>query len=92
MQPRLHHVSGAWVAKSRGQFDQGWDKLREETFARQKALGVIPSDAVLTPRDNALVVWIWEGTVTGSLDELTMQNGIPLTDEIQLQLSERCDV
>ena len=46
--------------------------------------------------DNTLIVWIWgdngaslEGTVTGSFNELTMQNGIPLTDEMQLQLSER---
>ena len=45
--------------------------------------------------DNTLVVWIWgdngasmEGTITGSFNELTMQNGIPLTDEMQLQLSE----
>ena len=46
--------------------------------------------------DNTLVFWIWgdngasmEGTITGSFNELTMQNGIPLTDEMQLQLSER---
>ena len=140
-----HHVSEAWAAKYKGKFDQGWDKLREETFARQKALGVIPADAELTARDeafpawddvpdklkpfyarqmevyagfsenadynvgrvidaidelgeleNTLVLWIWgdngasmEGTITGSFNELTMQNGIPLSDEMQLQLSER---
>ena len=46
--------------------------------------------------DNTLVFWIWgdngasmEGTITGSFNELTMQNGIPLTDEMQLQLAER---
>ena len=46
--------------------------------------------------DNTLVLWIWgdngasmEGTITGSFNELTMQNGIPLTDEMQLQLAER---
>ena len=46
--------------------------------------------------ENTLVFWIWgdngasmEGTITGSFNELTMQNGIPLTDEMQLQLSER---
>ena len=130
-----HHVSEQWAAKYKGKFDQGWDKLREETFARQKKLGVIPADAELTPRDealpawddlpdklkafyarqmevyagysenadhnvgrvidaieelgeldNTLVLWIWgdngaslEGTITGSFNELTMQNGIPLT-------------
>ena len=126
-------------------FDQGWDKLREETFARQKEIGVVPADAELTPRDaafpawddvpdklkafyarqmevyagfsenadhnvgrvidaveelgeldNTVILWIWgdngasmEGTITGSFNELTMQNGIPLTDEMQLQLAER---
>ena len=140
-----HHVAKDWADKYKGKFDQGWDKLREETFARQKELGVIPADAELTPRDpafpawadvpdklkplyarqmevyagysenadhnvgrvidaveelgeldNTLIIWIWgdngasmEGTVTGSFNELTMQNGIPLSDEMQLQLSER---
>ena len=140
-----HHVSSEWADKYKGKFDQGWDKLREETFARQKELGVIPADAELTARDeafpawdgladdlkrfyarqmevyagfsenadhnvgrvidaidelgeldNTVILWIWgdngasmEGTITGSFNELTMQNGIPLTDEMQLQLSER---
>ena len=39
-----HHVPEEWSAKYKGKFDQGWDKLREETFARQKELGVIPPD------------------------------------------------
>jgi arylsulfatase A-like enzyme len=140
-----HHVSQTWADKYKGKFDQGWDKLREQTFARQKDLGVIPPDAELTLRDEAfpawddvpdklkgyyarqmevyagfsenadhnvgrvidaieelgelddtLVIWIWgdngasmEGTITGSFNEMTMQNGIPLTDEMQLQLAER---
>ena len=45
-----HHVPKDWIAKYKGKFDGGWDKLREETFDRQKKLGVIPADAVLTPR------------------------------------------
>ena len=45
-----HHVPKEWIDKYKGQFDQGWDKLREETLARQKKLGVIPTDAVLTAR------------------------------------------
>ena len=140
-----HHVARSWADRYRGKFDQGWDKLREETFARQKELGVIPANAELTPRDavipawddvpdklkafyarqmevyagfsenadfnvgrvidaiddlgeleDTVVIWIWgdngasmEGTVTGSFNEMTMQNGIPLTDEMQLQLAER---
>jgi arylsulfatase A-like enzyme len=140
-----HHVAAAWASKYKGKFDQGWDRLREEVFARQKALGVIPADAELTPRDdafpawddvparlkayyarqmevyagysenadynvgrvidaieelgelhNTLIMWVWgdngasmEGTITGSFNEMTMQNGIPLSDEMQLQLVER---
>ena len=45
-----HHVSKDWIDKQKGRFDQGWDKVREETFARQKKLGIIPADAVLTAR------------------------------------------
>jgi arylsulfatase A-like enzyme len=45
-----HHVPKAWIDKYKGRFDQGWDKLRGETFERQKTLGVIPADAVLTAR------------------------------------------
>ena len=43
-----HHVPKEWADKYKGKFDQGWDKLREETFARQKKLGVIPADCQLT--------------------------------------------
>jgi arylsulfatase len=52
-----HHVPKACADKYKGQFDQGWDKLREETFARQKALGVIPADTKLTPREPAFPAW-----------------------------------
>ena len=45
-----HHVPVEWSAKYKGRFDQGWDRLREETLARQKALGVVPADAELTAR------------------------------------------
>ena len=137
-----HQVAVDWSEKYRGKFDQGWDVLREEIFERQKQLGVIPPDAVLTPRpdelpawdslsdsekklyarqmevyagyqentdsnigrlldaveemgelDNTLVIYIFgdngasmEGTITGSFNELTMQNGIALTAEQQLSL------
>jgi len=137
-----HHVTREWSERYKGAFDQGWDRLREETFARQKRLGVIPADAELTPRpdampawdsldethkrlyarqmevyagysanvdwnigrvidaieemgdlDNTLVIYIWgdngasmEGTLSGTFNELTTMNGVPLTDEQQLQL------
>ena len=137
-----HHVRTEWSDKYAGAFDQGWDELREETFARQKELGVVPADAELTERseampawdslnenqkrvyarqmevyagycenadwnvgrvidaieemgelDNTIVIYIWgdngasmEGTLSGTFNELTTLNGIPLTDEQQLQL------
>ncbi|MBB4199803.1 arylsulfatase [Rhodoblastus sphagnicola] len=52
-----HHVPQEWIDKYKGQFDQGWDKLREENFARQKTLGVIPANAELTPRPEGLPAW-----------------------------------
>jgi arylsulfatase len=52
-----HHVPKEWIAKYKGQFSGGWDKLREETFARQKKLGVIPANAKLTPRPKEIPAW-----------------------------------
>jgi arylsulfatase A-like enzyme len=52
-----HQVPKEWSDKYKGKFDQGWDKLREETFARQKQLGVVPANAKLTPRDPAFSAW-----------------------------------
>ena len=46
-----------WSDKYKGKFDQGWDQLREETFARQKDLGVIPQDAELTARPAEIPAW-----------------------------------
>jgi arylsulfatase A-like enzyme len=52
-----HHVPPEWADRYRGQFDDGWDVLRERTFARQKELGVIPADAGLTGRPAELTAW-----------------------------------
>jgi arylsulfatase A-like enzyme len=52
-----HHVPKEWIDKYKGRFDQGWDKLREEIFARQKELGVIPGDAELTKRPEEIPAW-----------------------------------
>lgn len=51
------HVPPEWIERYRGKFDQGWDKLREEIFARQKRLGVIPPDTELTPRPPQFPAW-----------------------------------
>jgi arylsulfatase A-like enzyme len=52
-----HHVPTEWADKYAGKFDQGWDVLREETFARQKQLGVIPADCRLTARHKEIPAW-----------------------------------
>jgi arylsulfatase A-like enzyme len=52
-----HHVPKDWADKYAGQFDDGWDALRERTFTRQKELGVIPADAELTRRHDEIPAW-----------------------------------
>ncbi|MFD1505055.1 arylsulfatase [Georgenia yuyongxinii] len=52
-----HHVPKEWADRYRGEFDDGWDALRESTFARQKELGVIPEDAELTARHEEIPAW-----------------------------------
>jgi len=52
-----HHVPKEWIVKYKGKFDQGWDKLREETLARQKRLGVVPADTKLAPKPEAIKDW-----------------------------------
>jgi len=52
-----HHVPKEWADKYKGKFDDGWDQVREATFARQKALKVIPSDCELTLRHKEIPAW-----------------------------------
>ena len=52
-----HHVPKTWIDKYKGRFDQGWDKLREETLARQKKLGIVPENAKLTARPKEIPSW-----------------------------------
>ncbi len=52
-----HHAPKDWIAKYKGQFDQGWDKVREETLARQIKLGIVPSGTQLTKRPEQIPAW-----------------------------------
>jgi arylsulfatase len=52
-----HHVPKEWADKYKGQFDKGWDKVRTETFERQKKLGVIPSNTQLAPKPADIKGW-----------------------------------
>ncbi|MFN3874568.1 MAG: arylsulfatase [Flavobacteriales bacterium] len=134
------HAPKEWIDRFKGQFDQGWDKVREETLRRQKELGVVPPSTKLTPRpaeipawnsltadekrlyarhqevfagflahtdheigrllaavqalpdgDNTLIIYIAgdngpsaEGTLTGTVNNMMTQNGIP--DDVPSQL------
>ena len=52
-----HHVTPEWVEPYRGRFDAGWDRLREEIFERQLAMGVVPPGTVLTERPPWVEPW-----------------------------------
>jgi len=52
-----HHAPKDWIEKYKGKFDSGWLKLREETFTRQKEMGVIPQNAQLAPMPDDIKDW-----------------------------------
>jgi len=52
-----HHAPKAYADRYKGQFDGGWDALRDEVFARQKKLGVVPRNAELTKRPKEIPSW-----------------------------------
>jgi arylsulfatase A-like enzyme len=52
-----HHVSKEWADKYKGKFDQGWDKVREETLRRQKKMGIIPKNTELAPPNEGVQKW-----------------------------------
>ena len=51
------HVNQEWIDKFKGQFNQGWEKVREETIARQKKKGIVPKNTDLTPRPDSIQAW-----------------------------------
>jgi len=52
-----HQAPPEFIAKYSGKFDQGWDKVREETLARQKVLGIFPQTTELSPRPEPIPAW-----------------------------------
>ena len=51
------HAPRSYIDKYRGRFDAGWDAVRQETYERQKQMGVIPKDTVLPPRNPGIQAW-----------------------------------
>jgi arylsulfatase A-like enzyme len=52
-----HHVSKEWADRYKGKFDQGWDKVREETLRRQKSMGIVPQNTELAPPNEGVQKW-----------------------------------
>ena len=52
-----HQVPETYIERYEGQYDAGWDVIREQRFNKQKELGIIPSDATLAPREEAVPAW-----------------------------------
>lgn len=52
-----HHAPKEWIAKYKGKFDMGWDKLREVTLARQIEMGIVPKGTKLAPKPADLPNW-----------------------------------
>jgi arylsulfatase len=52
-----HHVPRKWADKYKGKFDDGWDKIRQQTFDRQKAMGLIPKNTKLPPKPKDIKNW-----------------------------------
>jgi arylsulfatase len=52
-----HHVSKEWSDKYKGQFDKGWDVIREETVKKMKSIGIIPENTNLAPKPEDIKDW-----------------------------------
>jgi arylsulfatase len=52
-----HHAPRDWIERFAHSFDQGWDMLREQTFERQKKLGIVPAHTALSPRPEPVQAW-----------------------------------
>ena len=51
------HAPKKYIERYKGKFDKGWDKVREETLARQKQMGIVPANTVLPPRNPDIKAW-----------------------------------
>ncbi len=68
-----HHVPKEYIDRYKGKFDQGWDALNAETFARQKQMGVIPASAQLTKRPKEIPSWDSQTTDQKKLEARQME-------------------
>ena len=52
-----HHVAKKYIEMYKGKFDKGWDRVREETLARQKQMGIVPPNTQLAKRNSDVKAW-----------------------------------
>jgi arylsulfatase len=86
-----HHAPKAYRDKYKGRFDGGWDKYREETFARQKKLGVIPADAKLTPRPKEIPAWDDQSAEAKKVYSRLMENYTGFLEHTDAQIGRVID-
>ena len=69
-----HHTPREWREKYKGKFDEGWDKYREQTLARQKQLGLVPANTQLAPWPSSVKHWDELSADEKTAAELLMEN------------------
>lgn len=85
------HVSDDWRAKYRGAFAMGWDALREQTLARQKAMGVVPEDAMLSPWPDGLPHWDELSPDAKQVAEVYMETYAAMAEHTDAQVGKLID-
>ena len=86
-----HHAPKEWIEKYKGQFDGGWLKLREETFARQKEMGVIPQNAQLAPMPEDIKDWESLSEDEKTLFALQMETFAGFTEHTDVEVGRLVD-
>ena len=86
-----HHAPKEWIEKYKGKFDEGWLKLREETFARQKEMGVIPQNAQLAPMPEDIEDWETLSTDEKKLFALQMETFAGFTSHTDNEVGRMVD-
>lgn len=86
-----HQVPKAYRDKYKGRFDQGWDKYREDTFTRQKQLGVVPAGAKLTPRPKELQAWADQSAEAKKVYARLMENYTAYLEHTDVQIGRVVD-
>jgi arylsulfatase A-like enzyme len=87
-----HHVRPEFIDKFKGKFDMGWDVYREQTFERQKKLGVIPANTKLTPRPAELPGWSTLSADQKRLFSRMMEVFAGFTAETDFEMGRMLDV